>query len=292
MPNNYINILKKIWPYLALFITTLTVLTFIFSAVQTPEYKSEVTMLVIQEQEGSMDAYTATRSAETIASLLTNMVHTSSFFERVMDSKYDIANTYSSDPIERQKQWDETIDANLSDKSGIMKLAVYNPDPNQSEKIARAVASVLTYEGDIYHGGGDAVTIKMVNVPTTSENPVKPAIATNTFSALLLGIIFSVVIIIAIGFRKDIDAVTVKVNDEGKEEILESNDQVNEDYEGRADDSPEPGNTEFEEENYFNENNDSQDESLDKLKIQETENSQPETLKQTPNPEDYFNNLR
>ncbi len=282
MNNKYWLTIKESWPFLALLISILTVLSFIISAAQTPKYRSEATMLIIQDQKGSMDAYTAARSAETISSLLSDMIYTSSFFERVMDSKFGVENNFSQSPDDQEKQWRKTVSTQLANNSGVLKIIVTDPSRNQADKITRAIASVLTFQGDIYHGGGDTVKIKMIDSPKTSEQPVEPSIIANTISAFLLALFLAAIYVLFSGLQKQSVAQTV----ESKTPKIDAKEIEN------GNSYHEPNQVEFEPEvndDYFS-GSESPVESL----LDDTQNkkeSAPEFVRR-PSPEDYFNSIK
>jgi capsular polysaccharide biosynthesis protein len=163
-------------------------LAVLLSFARSLEYSSTTRILITQEL-GVVDAYTASRSAERIADDLANIVYTSTFFAKVMASGYNIDPTYfSDDEIARRKEWENAITASVSRSSGLLSITAYHPDVTQAEELAQAVAYILTTQGWTYTSGGN-ITVQVVDDPLNSRYPVRPNLLVNGFSGLVLGLL-------------------------------------------------------------------------------------------------------
>jgi capsular polysaccharide biosynthesis protein len=211
--NIYTKILKKYWHLFLLLVVLITASSFGVSAVQEPEYKSEVKLLVIQNQGQRLDAYTAARSAQTVGEVITKMVYTSSFFDKVLTSKYEIKDDFGSDLEKRREKWEDRVKVRLSDETGSVQISVYHEDRKQAEQIAFGIAHTIINYGENYHGGGSQIEIKMVDLPITSEKTVRPNILLNTVAGFSLGILLSLVIVVLISSKKEEKNESYKISD-------------------------------------------------------------------------------
>lgn len=160
----------------------------LLSLLRPLEYSSTTRILITQEL-GAVDAYTASRSAERIADDLASVVYTSTFFDKVMSSGYAIdSNYFSDDEIKRRTQWQDAVSASVSRSSGLLSITAYHTDVDQAEELATAVAYVLTTEGWTYTSGGN-ITVQVVDAPLDSRYPVRPNLLVNGFSGLVLGLL-------------------------------------------------------------------------------------------------------
>jgi capsular polysaccharide biosynthesis protein len=158
----------------------------VLSFLRPLEYSSKTRLLITQEL-GAVDAYTASRSAERIAYDLASIVYTSTFYDAVMDAGYDIDESYfPSDEIKKRKKWAKAVTASVVRGTGLLTITAYQPDVEQAELIAKAVSRVLVTEGWTYTSGGD-ITVKAVDEPLNSQWPVRPNVLLNAFSGLILG---------------------------------------------------------------------------------------------------------
>lgn len=199
---NYWKTLKKYWYIPVALVIVTTVLSLVISFVQTPKYSSTVKLLVIQRQGSRLDAYSAARSAETIASVLSRMIYTTSFFDQVSNSQFKLENTFSSDQNKRKKEWEQMVAVNSS-TDGALEIDVFHPNRELAEGYALAIAYVLVNSGQEYHGGDNQVEIKMVDEPNTSQLPASPNVMQNSALGIVSGLILSISVILFIAFRED-----------------------------------------------------------------------------------------
>lgn len=164
------------------------VLAVLLSFVRPLEYSSTTRLLITQEL-GAVDAYTASRSAERIADDLASIVYTSTFYDKVMSSGYPVEESYfPNDALKRRQQWEEAVSVAVSRSSGLLTVKAYHPDVTQAEELARAVAYVLSTQGWTYTSGGN-IAVQIVDEPLNSRYPVRPNLVVNGLSGLVLGIL-------------------------------------------------------------------------------------------------------
>ncbi len=187
--SQYMQALADGWKRILLFAVVTAVfgagLSFLFPL----RYSSTMRLLIIQKQLSASDPYTAIKATESISDNLSQIVYTTSFFDKVMAAKFNIDQSiFPTDEIKKRKLWREMIGTSVIRGSGMLSVAVYHKDPEQATQIARAIAFVLTTEGWQYVGGGD-LQVKLVDEPLQSRWPVKPNVPQNAFAGFVLGII-------------------------------------------------------------------------------------------------------
>jgi len=152
-------------------------------------YSSTMRLLIIQKQLSQSDPYTAMKASERLSENLGQIIYTTSFFEKVLASEFNIDRTiFKADETKKRKQWSQMIATQVMSGSGMLVVTVYHTDPDQASQIARAISFVLTTEGWQYVGGGD-LQVKLVDQPLQSKYPVKPNIPANAFAGFVLGLI-------------------------------------------------------------------------------------------------------
>ncbi|MFC1622700.1 hypothetical protein ACFL1Y_01780, partial [Patescibacteria group bacterium] len=70
-------------------------------------------------------------------------------------------------------------------------VSVYDKDKKQANRIANGIAYTLVNNSAEYHGGGQDVTIKVVNEPLVSNRPARPNIILNLVLSLVVGLLIS-----------------------------------------------------------------------------------------------------
>ncbi len=184
---NYIRDVASHWHTVVMFGLLGLVLALIVSFVQPLRYSSTVRLLILQDVGTSVDAYTASRAEERIADNLSTILYTSTFFDQVMSTGFDIDQTiFPNDDSKTRKVWGNMVKATVSRGSGLLSVTAYHRDIDQAEQIVRAIAVVLTERVDEYTSGG-SVDVRLVDDPLNSRWPVKPNILVNILSGFILG---------------------------------------------------------------------------------------------------------
>ncbi|MEY4723348.1 MAG: hypothetical protein RLZZ324_861 [Candidatus Parcubacteria bacterium] len=183
------HLLADGWKRILLFALVSAVFGAALSFLFPLQYSSTMRLLIIQKQLSAADPYTAIKATEGISDNLSQIIYTTSFFDKVMSAKFNIDETvFKTDPTKRRKQWRDMIGTQVIRGSGMLQITVYHKDPAQATQIGRAIAFVLTTEGGSYVGGGD-LQVQLVDDPLQSRWPVKPNVPANAFAGLVLGII-------------------------------------------------------------------------------------------------------
>lgn len=154
-------------------------------------YKTHTELLIVQKQsDWSESAYTASQSAERVATTFTQVIPSSSFMDRVMDSEFDIEDTFSKNPEKRKEEWQDTVEAKIIKNTGIIEIDVYSQDKEQTKQITYAIADILMKKGDRYHGSGDRIEVRMFDKPIASDKPAYPNMLINISIGTILGLMF------------------------------------------------------------------------------------------------------
>ncbi len=184
------------WRLIVTSLVICALIAFIISSLLPAKYQSDISMIVIQKQtEEKVDAFSATKSAEFLSNILSNVIYTTSFFSSVQDAPFEVKRDFAADPEEREKQWKKLIDVKKVNNTGILHISVRDVSRTTTEETAKAIAYILTTNSDEYHGGGDRVEVRLIDGPMTPLTPTVPHIWKNTGVGALFGIIIAVVFI-------------------------------------------------------------------------------------------------
>ena len=185
------QLLERHWRTIAVSAALVMVAAAALSFVRPLEYSSTMRLLIIQKAGVNLDPYTAIRSAERIADNLSQVIYTSVFYDKVTTAGFDIDRSYF-DPVEskRRQQWARMVSTQVTHETGFLQISVYHKDKEQASEIARAVAFVLTTEGNQFIGGRD-LEIRLVDTPLQSRFPVRPNVPLNAFLGAVIGVILS-----------------------------------------------------------------------------------------------------
>lgn len=183
---SYGSDLMRGWSSIAWFALAGIVLALAISFVEPLRYSSTVKLLILQDI-GNADAYTAGRSEERIAVDLSTVIYTTTFFDGVMSAGFSIdPRTFPAQDNQRRRAWQKTVDATVARGTGLLTVTAYHQDVRQAEQLARAIAFVLTKKVGDYTSGGN-VQVRLIDAPLNSRWPVKPNLVANGLSGLFLG---------------------------------------------------------------------------------------------------------
>ncbi len=163
-----------------------------FTLLQTPQYRSSLTLLVL-EQQNNLDGYTAAKAAERLSASLGQLMYTTTFTDQVyqrIKSSDLLANDllFTITDIKRQKLWKRSVETRIQPDVGMLHISVYHSNRAASTIMANALATVLVEQGTNYLGGGQDVQLKVVNYPLTTERPARPDVVLNVLAGLILGL--------------------------------------------------------------------------------------------------------
>jgi capsular polysaccharide biosynthesis protein len=174
------------WPTILVFAVLGMVAAVLLSFLRPLDYSS-TTRILITLSSGTTDPYTASRSAQSVAEQLTYVVYTKDFYNKVLNSQFDIDQSYFPlDPARRINKWSKTVSVTVSRSSGFLTVTAYHPEVDQAEEIAKAVAYVLTNEGWHYVSGSN-LSAQTVDDPVNSRYPVRPNLPVNALAGFFLG---------------------------------------------------------------------------------------------------------
>ncbi|PIT94276.1 hypothetical protein COT98_04490 [Candidatus Falkowbacteria bacterium CG10_big_fil_rev_8_21_14_0_10_39_9] len=163
----------------------------IFTGLQTFKYGASSKLLVIQEGASGVDPFAVSRSVEYLSGLFSQVVYSSSFFNLVQDSGFNIDRAYfKGDSIKQMKLWQKTVSAKSVENSGVINISVYHPSAYQAKQIALAVNHVLMTQNSNYQGIGSSVKITVIDEPLVSNYPNQPNLLINFGLVVVLSLIF------------------------------------------------------------------------------------------------------
>lgn len=196
----YTSSIKSFWRSIVMFALIGLLLGVGLSFLRPFQYSSTARLLILQ-QIGAVDAYTASRAAERVAEDLANVVYTSTLFEKVISASSQIdASYFPEDERKARKKWEKTVGVTVRRGTGFLQVSTYHPDVRQAELLTRAISTVLVSEGWTYTSGG-SISIQLVDDPVNSRWPVRPNVPLNAFTGLVLGGILGTLYVILKGER-------------------------------------------------------------------------------------------
>lgn len=187
---DFIKLLGRKKQTMLTIILVATMMTILLSLLSPLKYEVKSRLLVSQDS-GISDVYALSRSNEYLGKLLSEIVYSGSFYDRVMASNYSIdKNYFSGDYRKQMKRWEKTISTKTKQDTGIIEVSVYHTNVQEAKKISLAINNILVNNSKDYHGGA-SVKINIIDQPLASSYPTQPNILFNAIAAAGLAVLFS-----------------------------------------------------------------------------------------------------
>jgi len=172
--HEFLKLIKRRKQTIFIVIFVCLLLTLGLALTQPFKYGSQSRLLVLQNAAAG-DAYTLSKSNEYLGNLFAQVVYSSSFFNFVRSSQYDIDESYfSGDDNQKLNKWRQTIQTRTISDTGIIEVNVYHPNYYQAQQIALAVNDVLINKNLNYQGSSQGIKIVIIDQPLVSSRPIKP----------------------------------------------------------------------------------------------------------------------
>ncbi len=182
---NYIRLFLRSWKIVT--VTTLAgaLLALVFSLLQPLRYSSTERVLITQTDAAGMDPYTSLKSTERIATNLSQLIYTSSFFNAVMSKAQIDSSYFPQDEISKRTKWKDTITTQVDSGTGIMSIIAYHTNREAAIELAVRVAQELVNITPNYFGY--SVRVQIIDDPLPSRFYAKPDFLKNGVLGLVGG---------------------------------------------------------------------------------------------------------
>ena len=196
---NILTRIKNKWQLIVYMTLVLGAVAFFVSTLIPPKYRSDITVLFVAK---SVDTFSASRSAEYLGAVFSQVVYTDSFMSDVLESPQNIEKRFSLDPKKRKKQWENGVMINKIDNTGILEISVFDTERAEAQKIAEGIGWNFVNNSKKYHGSEGSVEAKVINGPITTTKPAQPNVFVNAILGALIGLVGSLLLVF---FFKDFD---------------------------------------------------------------------------------------
>jgi len=152
------------------------------------QYSATSQVLIISRDKAGVDPYTQARSAERIGVNLAQIMKTTDFFNKTLNSTAFPFNKEVWKKLtdrQQRKKWAKDVQASMIYGTGLMRIKVYAGSKEEAANLSGAVTQTVSAQGWEYLGGD--VAIKTVSTPLVSNWPARPDLPVNFAVGLLAG---------------------------------------------------------------------------------------------------------
>jgi capsular polysaccharide biosynthesis protein len=149
-------------------------------------------VLIISRDRAGVDPYTQAKSAERIGENLAEVIKTTDFYDKVMEStavSFDKDSWKNLSERQQRKNWQRDVKPETVYGTSLLKITTYATSPDEVKNFCNAVVQTLTSRGWEYIGGD--VVLKQVDNPLVSMFPTRPNIVANFLAGFVIGVLLS-----------------------------------------------------------------------------------------------------
>jgi len=155
------------------------------------KYSAESQVLIISRDRTGVDPYTQVKSAERIGENLAQVMRTTDFYQKVMESSatFDRERWTSLSERKQRKEWQKDVVGGMVYGSSLLKITTYSKSKDDAKALSDAVTGMISSRGWEYVGGD--VAIKSVNSPLVSSFPTRPNLLMNILVGFIAGVLLA-----------------------------------------------------------------------------------------------------
>jgi capsular polysaccharide biosynthesis protein len=152
------------------------------------QYMATSQVLIISRDKAGVDPYTQSKAASTIGANLAQVMKTTDFYNKVMNSNatsFDRGQWQNLNDRDQRKKWTKDVQSSMVYGSSLMNINVYSYSQNEAVNLSNAITQTLTAQGWEYLGGD--VAMKAISNPLVSRWFARPNILINSAVGFLVG---------------------------------------------------------------------------------------------------------
>lgn len=187
-----LNLLEKNIKLIMAWGLVFAVLSVVVSLFFPKQYSATSQALIIARDRTGVDPYTQARSAERIGANLAQVMNTTDFYNKVMNSSaypFDREPWKNLTDRQQRKKWAKDVRAAMVYGGSLMEINVYSYSQAEAVNLSNAITQTLAAQGWEYLGGD--VAIKVVSNPLASRWYTRPNLLINAAVGLLVGMLIS-----------------------------------------------------------------------------------------------------
>ncbi|MFA6160290.1 MAG: hypothetical protein WC678_04380 [Parcubacteria group bacterium] len=186
------NMLKLAKKYLTTAILAglfLGAVSFLILIVTQKSFRGNTDILIVQNQEGAVDYYAMSRSADYLSSILSESVYSEKFLDETVSTGKISTNLFSGSQADKLKTWQKTINIKKNSTVGILSLEIFGNTERQTNDISNGVLDVLINKNSMFLGTNQNLKIQVLSGPIIEKNPSFFQIILASFGGFLVGMI-------------------------------------------------------------------------------------------------------
>jgi capsular polysaccharide biosynthesis protein len=158
------------------------------------KYKATAEVLVVQDQLGTQDFYSLTKSAEYLGNILVEAAYSTTFIDVVKEGEQVDSSFFPNDRKEQLKKWKKMVRIERSSSLGILKVVVFSDNKDEAYKLTEAITTVLRHKNYLFRGKTN-VDIRLLSSVLVDDNPNIKTILVVVLGSFALGFMVCIVFV-------------------------------------------------------------------------------------------------
>lgn len=150
-------------------------------------FKATTDFLIVQDQMGTQDFYSLSKSAEFLGGVLSEAVYSSVFIEEVKKTGKIEEGFFPDSERERLKEWEKIVKIERSPQLGIVKVEVFDNSYENALNLSEAIAEIMTKKNHLFRGRVN-LDVRILTGPVLERNPGNKEVAMAVVGGFALGV--------------------------------------------------------------------------------------------------------
>ena len=151
-------------------------------------YRSSADFLVTSTQ-GGQDYYTATRSAEYMSRVLSEVLYTERFMNAIIETGKVNDAYFPRDKKERLEAWAQSLSVKRNSEIGFVSVSVTGKNDRDVYRLSQALVQVLdTNSAVVFGDDASNIKIRLLSGPILERNPSTSQFLTLLIASVALGV--------------------------------------------------------------------------------------------------------
>lgn len=155
-------------------------------------FKATTDFLIVQDQMGTQDFYSLSRSAEYLGGVLSEAVYSGVFIDEIEKTGKIEEGFFPGSERERLKKWNRIVRIERSPQLGIMKIEVFDNDYQNAVNLSEAIAEIMTKKNYLFRGKVN-LDVRILSGPVLERNPGNREVAMAVLGGFILGVILKMI---------------------------------------------------------------------------------------------------
>jgi len=208
-----LNLIKKKILIASLIGVLFAAMSFLGLMLTNYQFKATAKVLIVQDQLGTQDYYSLTKSAEYLGNILEEAVYSTVFIDTLKKEQGFDKNFFPTNQKEQLKKWKKMVEIDRSAGLGILKIVVVSDNKKEAYNLANSISNVLINKNYLFRGKTNVDVRKLSDVLVES-NPNFKIIIQTIVGSFLLGFILTIIFYYYVNIQynnKFIDGASLKL---------------------------------------------------------------------------------